>query len=133
MRRIFLALAIAAGIYGAALGVGTLLYVTGAIPTGATHNNCPDFHHALAPLYGGDAQDVPQSAVKEQAENCLAGHTLTKREAYRTEYVFWSAWPAVLFAVIFLAWPAWVTILHNQETAEWRKGVTGGQSHTGMA
>jgi len=133
MKRIVLALALAAGIYGAALGAGTLLYATGAIATGATHNNCPDFHHELAPQYGGDAQNVPQSAVKAAAEHCLTGHVLTEREAYRSEYVFWSAWPAVLFAFIFLAWPLWVEILHNQERADGRKEVQRGHSHPGMA
>jgi hypothetical protein len=123
MNRVLLALALAAAIYGAELAAGTLLYVTGAMPTGATHNNCPDFHHELAPQYGGDAKDVPQAAVKAAAENCLAGHTLTKAEAYRTEYVFWAAWPAVLFAIIFLAWPVWAQTLHNQEREDGRKEV----------
>ena len=132
MKRVLLALAIAAAIYGAELGAGTLLYVTGTIPTGATHNNCPDFHHKLADDWGIDAKDVPQSAVKEQAENCLAGHVLTEREAYRTEYVFWSAWPAVLFAVIFLVWPVWVEILHNQERED-HKEVNRGHSRHRMA
>jgi hypothetical protein len=133
MKRVLLALAIAAGIYGAALGAGTLLYTTGVMPTGATHNNCPDFHHELAPQYGGDAQDVPQSAVKSAAEHCLSGHTLTEGEAYRTEYVFWSAWPAVLFAVIFLAWPVWAETLHNQDREDGRKEVKRVHSQHGMA
>ncbi len=133
MKRIFLALAIAAAIYGAELGAGTLLYVTGAMPTGATHNNCPDFRHELASQYGGDAQNVPQSAVKAAAEQCLSGHELTKREAYRTEYVFWSAWPAVLFAIIFLAWPVWAETLHNQEREDGRKEVKRARRQQGMA
>lgn len=133
MRRVFLALVIAAAIYGAELGAGTLLYATGTMPTGATHNNCPDFHHELAPQYGGDAQDVPQSAVKAAAEHCLSGHTLTKGEAYRTEYVFWSAWPAVLFALIFLAWPVWAETLHNQEREDGRKEVKRARKQQGMA
>jgi len=133
MRRALLALAIAAAIYGAELGAGTLLYVTGSIPTGATHNNCPDFHHELAPQYGGDAKDVPQPAVKAAAEHCLSGHTLTEGEAYRTEYVFWAAWPAVLFAIIFLAWPVWAETLHNQEREDGRKEAKRGHSQHGMA
>ena len=133
MRRIVLALALAAAIYGAALGAGTLLYATGAIPIGATHNDCPDFHHVLAPQYGGDAQNVPQSAVKAAAANCLSSHALTKSEAYRSEYVFWSAWPAVIFAIIFLAWPVWTETLHNQEREDGRKEVRHRHSQHGMA
>ena len=103
------------------------------MPTGPTHNNCPDFRHELAPQYGGEAKNVPQSAVKAEAENCLAGHTLTEREAYRTEYVFWSAWPAVLFAIIFLAWPVWAETLHNQEREDGRKEAKRGHSQHRMA
>ena len=133
MKRILLALVLAAAIYGAALGAGTLLYATGAIATGATHNNCPDFHQALAPQYGGNEQDVPQSAVKAAAAHCLGEHALTKGNAYRSEYVFWSAWPAVLFAIIFLAWPVWTETLHNQEREDGRKEVRHRHSQHGTA
>jgi hypothetical protein len=40
MKRIGVALAIALGIYGVAVGAGSVLYATGAIATGATHNDC---------------------------------------------------------------------------------------------
>jgi hypothetical protein len=131
MRRVFLALALAAGIYGAALGAGTVLYATGAMPTGATHNDCPDFHQALAPQYGGNAQDVPQPAVAAAAAHCLGEYALTKGAAYRSEYVLWPAWPAVVFALVFLAWPLWAETLHNQERGV--KEVARGHSQPGMA
>jgi hypothetical protein len=117
-RRLLIAFVIAGVIYGAALGVGSLLYATGAIATGATHNDCENFREELAPLYGGDEEDVPQSAIKELAEECLAGHELTEEQAFREEYLFWPAWPAAICAVIFLAWPVWARMLHNQETAD---------------
>jgi hypothetical protein len=118
LKRFGIAVAIALCIYGIALSVGTLLYATGTIATGATHNNCENFKEQLAPQYGGNEEDVPQSAVKALAEECLAGHELTEEEAYKTEYVTWGAWPAVICAVIFLAWPAWARALHRQEQAE---------------
>ena len=40
MKRIVSAAAIALAIYGLAVGAGSLLYATGAIATGATHNDC---------------------------------------------------------------------------------------------
>jgi hypothetical protein len=113
-----IALLIVGGLYAMGLGVGSLLYATGAIATGATHNDCENFREELAPLYGGDEEDVPQSAIKALAEECLAGHELTEEEAFREEYLVWSAWPAVICAVIYLAWPSWRRILHNQERAE---------------
>jgi hypothetical protein len=118
IQRVLIALAIAGVIYGVALGIGSMLFATGAIATGATHNDCEDFRERLAPQYGGDEEDVPQSAIKQLAEECLAGHELTEEEAFREEYLFWPAWPAVICAVIFLLWPAWSRILHNQEVAE---------------
>ena len=118
MKRIGIGIVIAAVIYGLALGAGSLLYATGAIATGATHNDCENFKEELAPQYGGNEEDVPQSAIKSLAEECLAGHELTEREAFRTEYLMWAAWPAVVCAMIFLAWPRWVAILHRQEQAE---------------
>jgi hypothetical protein len=118
MRRILIALAIAGVIYGLGLGAGSLLYFSGAIATGATHNDCEDFRKTLAPQYGGDEHDVPQSAIKAEAERCLAGHELTEEEAFREEYLIWPVWPAAICAVIFLLWPAWARILHNQEMAD---------------
>jgi hypothetical protein len=116
--RILIALAIAAGLYGVALGVGSTLYATGTIATGATHNDCDKFREKLAPQYGGDEHDVPQSAIKANAKECLAWHELTKDEAFRTEYLFWPLWPAAIGAIVFLLWPVWARFLHNQEAAE---------------
>ena len=118
MKRIGIALAIAVFIYGVALGAGSLLYASGVIATGATHNDCENFKEELAPQYGGNAKDVPQSAIKARAEECLAGHELTKGEAFKTEYLMWAAWPAVVCAMIYLAWPRWSRILHRQEQSE---------------
>lgn len=118
MKRIGVALAIAIGIYGVALGAGSLLYATGAIATGATHNDCADFKQEIAKARGIDEKDVPQSEIKDAAQACLDEHVLTKGHAFRSEYLFWSAWPAVICAAIFLVWPAWARILHNQEQAE---------------
>jgi hypothetical protein len=118
LKRIGIAFAIAVFIYGMAVGAGSLLYATGAIATGATHNDCENFADELAPQYGGNAEDVPQSAIKALAEECLAGHELTKEEAFKTEYLVWAAWPAVVCAMIYLAWPRWSRILHRQEQSE---------------
>ena len=118
MKRIGMAVVIAALIYGVALGVGSLLYATDVIATGATHNDCDNFKADIAEERGIDEEDVPQSAIKARAQDCLAGHELTKGEAFRTEYLTWAAWPAVVCALIFLAWPAWAAALHRQEQAE---------------
>ncbi len=117
-KRIGIAVMLAVGIYAVALGVGSVLYATGAIATGATHNNCADFKHVIAVERGIDQQDVPQADVNARTQACLDGHTLTKGEAFRSEYLFWAAWPGVICAVIFLAWPAWARTLHNQELAD---------------
>jgi len=132
MRRIAIAVAIAAVIYGVALGAGTALYSTGVIATGATHNDCAGFRAQIARDRGIDEQDVPQSDVKAATAACLAGHTLTKREAFRSEYLLWSAWPAAICAAIFLAWPAWAGILERQEQAA-REGAGSGRRGTNMA
>jgi hypothetical protein len=116
MKRIALALAIALGIYGVAVGAGSLLYATGAIATGATYNNCD--RAVIARTLGKAQDDLTQQELKTETARCLEGHTLTKREAFRSEYLFWSAWPAVICAVVFLAWPMWTHILRNQEDAE---------------
>ena len=118
LKRLGIALAIALALYGVGLGIGSLLYATGNIPTGATHNDCEDFAKTLAPQYGGDEEDVPQSAIKQLAETCLAGHELEEEDAYREEFVLWAAWPAVICALIFLAWPWWSRLLANQERAD---------------
>ena len=86
MKRIVIAAGIAALIYGIALGAGSLLYATGAIATGATHNDCANFKETLAPQYGNDEEKVPQSAIKALAKQCLAGHELTEKDAFRSAY-----------------------------------------------
>jgi hypothetical protein len=115
--RILIALGIAAAIYAVAAGIGAVLYATDTIPTGATHNDCENFREDLAPLYGGDEEDVPQSAIKTATEECLAEHEREEEDVIQ-EFLIWSAWPAAICAVIFLAWPFWARILHNQERAE---------------
>jgi len=119
MKRLLIALAIALSIYGIAVGTGTLLYTTGTIATGATHSDCDGIKKQLADeRYGGHEEDVPQSELKQATKDCLAAHELTEREAFREEYLFWAIWPGVICAVIFLLWPAWSRILHNQEEAD---------------
>jgi len=118
MKRVGIAVAIAAVIYGLALGTGSVLYATGAIATGATQNDCEDLKRAIARERGIDPQDVPQEDVKAATQACLDSYELTAREAFRSEYLLWSAWPAVIVAVVFLAWPRWAGILHNQEREE---------------
>ncbi len=118
MKRLTMAIAIAAVIYGLGLAAGSLLYTTGVIATGATHNDCEDFKKTIAERRGIDKEDVPQSEIKAEAEQCLAGHALTEKEAFQTEYLFWSVWPAAICAVIFLLWPAWASALRRQEEAD---------------
>ena len=71
---------------------------------------------------GIDERDVEQRDIKQRAATCLATHELTEREAFRSEYLFWGAWPAAICAVIFLLWPAWSRILHNQEQSDEEAG-----------
>jgi hypothetical protein len=118
MRRIAIAIGIAAAIYGLALGAGSLLYATGAIATGATHNDCADFKHVIAQEHGISDEDVPQSEIKQRTQSCLDGHTLSKGEAFRSEYLLWSAWPAAISALVFLGWPRWAGLLKRQEQAD---------------
>ena len=99
---------IAAVIYGLALGAGSLLYATGAIATGATHNDCENFKEELAPQYGATKRTYPRVPSSRSPRSASPGHELTEREAFRTEYLMWAAWPAVVCAMIFLAWPRWV-------------------------
>jgi len=121
-KRIAIALAIAAAIYGAALGAGTLLYTTGVIATGATHNDCPNYREEIARERDIDEEDVPDELVKDETIACLEEHELTEREAFRSEYLFWSVWPGIICAVIFLLWPTWTRILLNQDEAEAAEG-----------
>ena len=116
MKRIVMALAIALGIYGVAVGAGSVLYATGVIATGATHNDCD--RGVIAKALGKSQDDLTQQELKTETTKCLDTHTLTKGEAFRSEYLFWSAWPAVICAMVFLAWPVWARILRNQEAAE---------------
>jgi len=116
MKRIMMALAIALGIYGVAVGAGSLLYATGAIATGATHNDCD--RGVIAKALGKAQDDLTQEELKTETATCLDAHTLTKGEAFRSEYLFWAAWPAVICAMVFLAWPVWARVLRNQEDAE---------------
>ena len=116
MKRIGGAVAIALAIYGLAVGAGSLLYVTGAIPTGATHNDCD--RALIARTLGKAQDDLTQQELKTETRKCLDGHQLTEGHAFRSEYLFWSIWPAVICAAVFLAWPAWGRVLHNQEDAD---------------
>jgi hypothetical protein len=119
MRRVLIALLIAGGIYGFAVSIGTILYVTDTIPTGATHNDCGELKQEIADRdYGGDEELVPQEQLKNETIACLDEHELTPEEAFKTEWLFWSIWPGVICAVVFLLWPLWTRILENQEAAE---------------
>ncbi len=129
LRRIGIAVAIAAVIYGLALGAGSVLYATGAIATGATHNDCDDFKRAIAKERGIDAQDVPQQDIKVATQACLDSHELTAGDAFRSEYLLWAAWPGIICAAVFLAWPLWARMLHNQELADAARAA--GRSETG--
>ena len=128
MKRLLIALAIAGGIYGMALGTGAVLYASGTIATGPTHNDCGDLKPVIADReYDGDEEEVEQEELKQETIDCLAGtglyveegsHELTEREAFRSEYLFWALWPGVICALIFLAWPIWTNILFAQEAEE---------------
>jgi hypothetical protein len=128
MKRILIAVVIALGIYGIAVGTGSILYATGTIATGPTHNDCGELKQVIADReYGGDEEHVPQQQLKQETIDCLAGkglydeegsHFLTEEEAFREEYLFWAIWPGVICAVIFLLWPAWSRTLENQDAAD---------------
>jgi len=128
-KRLLVAAIIAAGIYGIAVGAGSLLFATGVIATGATHNDCADYRRDIAHERGIDEEDVPQSEIRARTEACLATHELTEREAFRSEYLFWSIWPGVICAIIFLMWPVWTRTLLNQEAHDEREGA-GGEHRT---
>ena len=131
MKRILIAIAIAAGIYGIALGVGGIVYATDNIPTGPTHNDCGDLKPVIAEReYDGDEEEVTQEELKQETIDCLAGeglyveegtHFRTEEEVIR-EYLLWSMWPGVIIAVIFLLWPIWTQILLNREDEDLRGG-----------
>lgn len=118
LKRFAIAIAIAAGVYAAALGIGTLLYATGAIGTGATHNDCDTVKAGLARARGIPEEEVPQVDIKAATRACLDEHQLTKWEAFRSEYLFWSVWPGIILAGLYLAWPWWTSVLRHQELAE---------------
>jgi len=122
-----MAVAIAAGLYAVSLSVGGALYATDNIPLGPTHNDCENFRERLAEEQGIDEQDVAQEDIKALAEACLSGHRFDgQSEPFRTEYVVWGMWPGIVCAVVFLLWPAWSRILHNQEVAEAADEEAGG-------
>jgi hypothetical protein len=118
LKRIGIALLIVVVIYGTAVGIGTTLYMTDTIAIGATHNTCPNFKEQIAEERGIDEEDVPQRDLKERTIACLDGHKLTEEQAFREEYLFWSIWPGVICAVIYLLWPAWSRIIHRQDEAD---------------
>ena len=130
MKRLGVAVAVALAIYGVMLGLGTLLYTTGAIGAGATHNNCAGFRHQIAVQQGIADRDVTQAQVKAATAACLETHRLTKWGAFKTEYLEWAAWPAVVTAAIFLLWPQWAAALHLQELAETQQDAPGAGTAT---
>ena len=75
-------------------------------PTGATHNDCADFKRADR---GGARHRRGRRAAERRSSGatqaCLDEHELTTEHAFRTEYLFWSLWPAVICARVFLLWP----------------------------
>jgi hypothetical protein len=101
--RLSIAVLIAAVIYGAGLGVGSLLYATGAIATGATRR--PRVSGRRSPRSGGIDEGRAAGWIKARRRR-VCGHELTE-EVFRSEYLFWPVWPAAICAVIFLLWPAW--------------------------
>lgn len=113
MKHAAIAVVIGLAIYGLAVGVGSLLYATGTIATGATHNDCD--RAEIAQTLGKAQDELTQQELKVETQRCLDGHELTKWGAFRTEYLFWSAWPAAICAFVFLAWPAWARALRKQE------------------
>jgi hypothetical protein len=118
-KRVGLALLIAAAIYGVQLSIGIVLYQTGNIATGATHNDCGNLKQEIADRdYDGDLEEVPQEQLKQESITCLESHELTPEEAFKTEYLFWPIWPALICAGVFLAWPPWARILERQDLAD---------------
>jgi hypothetical protein len=126
LKRIGIAIVIALAIYGIALGLGSLLYVTDTIGTGATKNDCPDFRHEIADERGIEPEDVPQDDIAAATQVCLDTYEKTPREAFRSEFLFWGIWPGVICAAVFLIWPVWTRILLNQEAAAEQEDAAGG-------
>jgi hypothetical protein len=124
MKRLGIAIAIALVIYGISVGVATVIYAGGWMPTGAAHNDCPDYRHEIAEEQGIDEEDVEQEQIKAATEACLAEHEREEQDVYRTA-LLWSIWPAVITGLIFLAWPVWTGILHRQEEADPVEGTPG--------
>ncbi len=118
MTRLVIGAIIAAGVYATALVAGSTLYGSGAIGTGATHNDCADFRHEIARERGISDDDVPQSEIKARTQACLGQHQLTAGTAFRSEYLFWSLWPAIICGAAFFMWPLWARALERQEMAE---------------
>jgi hypothetical protein len=110
-----MALAIAVAMYGAMLAMGGVLYATGAIGQGATHNNCSGYRAQIASQLGIAQQGVPQEQIKSATQACLDTRRLSKWEAVKSEYLIWAAWPALVSAAIFFVWPLWAATLHRQE------------------
>ena len=117
MRRLWVAIAIAIGIYALAVGIGSIIYAAGWMPTGAAHNDCANYRQTIAEEQGIDEEDVAQEDIKQASIACLETHERDAEDVFKT-YLFWSAWPAVITAAIFLAWPAWAAALHRQEQTE---------------
>ena len=55
---------IAAAIYGVMLAFGGVLYASGVLGTGATHNDCANYRQSIAQQRGIAEEDVPQAAMK---------------------------------------------------------------------
>ena len=128
MKRLGIALLMFAVIYGISVGIGGVLYATDRIATGATHNDCEDFRAIIAEEQGIDEEDVPQSEIKARSIECLESHERTPEESFRTSFLIWGAWPALICPLVFLAWPLWARILHNQQLAE-ESEPKGGPAH----
>ena len=56
----------------------SLLYATGTIATGATHNDCADFRTQIAEEQGIDEEDVRRARCKARTQECLDEHELTR-------------------------------------------------------
>ena len=118
MKRVAGAVGIGVVIYAVAAGAGCVLYATGAIATGATHNDCADYRREIAKERGIGDDEVPQSEIKTRTQACLASHELSEGHAFRSEYLFWSIRPAVICAAVFFMWPLWARALERQEFAD---------------
>ena len=118
MKRLLMAIGIAAAIYGLSASIGLVLYATGNIATGATHNDCADIKAEIAAEQGIAEEDVVQSELAARTQACLDEHELTPEYALRTEYLTWPLWGALVAAGVFLMWPLWTRVLENQDIAD---------------